>query len=104
MQHLYFSVSFSGCNGNNNRFSTVQACENACKHVSQQRKTEVICNLPILSGNCGEEPNATLPKWGYDNRQRRCIPFYYAGCEGRVETVPHIFKWASPLDFLAPLY
>ena len=37
---------------------------------------------PILSrapGPCQDR----IPKWYFDNFEKRCMPFYYGGCEGR---------------------
>ena len=96
-----FSVSFSGCNGNNNRFATIQACENTCRHVSKLRKTEIVCNLPISEGNCDElllQTNSTIPKWTYDNRRRRCVPFYFTGCGGN----ENIFDTKSDCEDICP--
>ena len=100
--HSLFSlVSFSGCNGNNNRFATMQACENACRHVSKLRKTEIVCNLPISEGSCDEillQTNSTIPKWTYDNRRRRCVPFYFTGCGGN----ENIFDTKSDCEDICP--
>ena len=98
---ILFSVSFSGCNGNNNRFATIQACENTCRHVSKLRKTEIVCNLPISEGNCDElllQTNSTIPKWTYDNRRRRCVPFYFTGCGGN----ENIFDTKSDCEDICP--
>ena len=75
----FVSVNYTGCNGNNNRFLSEEACQNTCKHVVKQRKTEQICSLPIEEGDCA---GTYLPKWAYHTRLRRCIPFYFSGCGG----------------------
>lgn len=36
------------------------------------------CSLPRVQGNCTEKQ----PRWYYDTPQRRCMPFYYTGCNG----------------------
>ena len=74
----FFTVNYSGCNGNNNRFLDEESCLNTCGHIIKQRKTELICSLPIEVGNCTD----LLPRWAYHTRLRRCVPFYYSGCEG----------------------
>ncbi|TRY63672.1 hypothetical protein TCAL_00430, partial [Tigriopus californicus] len=79
------SFSFSGCLGNNNRFLTMDECESSCLHKAKQKLTDTVCKMYIEAGNCDEESekaNATLPRWGYDERMRRCVPFFYAGCGG----------------------
>lgn len=36
------------------------------------------CSLPRAQGNCtGRES-----KWYYDTPEKRCLPFYYSGCNG----------------------
>ena len=83
------SFSYSGCSGNNNRFVTEEECQNACLHKSKEALTDRICKMEIESGNCNLSSvdnevaqNQTLAQWGYDQRLRRCIPFYYTGCNG----------------------
>lgn len=36
------------------------------------------CSLPRVPGNCTEKQ----PRWYYDTPQKRCMPFYYSGCNG----------------------
>ena len=41
---------------------------------------------PILSrapGPCQDR----IPKWYFDNFEKRCMPFYYGGCEGRIKSL-----------------
>ena len=82
------SFSYSGCSGNNNRFLTETECRNACLHKSKEALADKICKMYIDPGNCNDDDasenkqNQTLAKWAYDQRLRRCIPFYYTGCKG----------------------
>lgn len=74
-------------------------CMKGCGHKAKQRRTDVVCNLYIESGNCtqgqegdevsnvtiarwGHVGDATIARWGYDVRLRRCRPFYFSGCFG----------------------
>ena len=33
----------------------------------------------FIAGPCQDR----LPKWYFDNLEKRCMPFYYGGCEGK---------------------
>ena len=37
-----------------------------------------MCLLPRAPGPCQDR----IPKWYFDNFEKRCMPFYYGGCEG----------------------
>ena len=81
------AFSYSGCSGNNNRFLTENECQNACLHKSKEALTDKICQMPIETGSCMASDNEnyqnqTLAQWGYSRGLRRCIPFYYTGCNG----------------------
>ncbi|XP_068083649.1 papilin [Anabrus simplex] len=96
-QKWYFDISsrtcklfiYGGCNGNGNRFSTIEECESICV-----RKEEVhlqgndttlsrrdICRLPVESGPC---PESHYKRWYFDEDRRTCIPFIYTGCAGNL--------------------
>jgi hypothetical protein len=51
------------------------------------RRTEEVCSQLIEPGSCGleDEKNATdlTAVWGYSGVVRRCVPFYYSGCQAR---------------------
>ena len=76
------AFSYSGCFGNNNRFLSLDECESACKHQAKQKLTDTVCKMYIEAGNCEPAANGTNARWGYDERKRRCIPFYHTGCGG----------------------
>lgn len=57
---------------------TQESCQNACRHVVKQKRTEKICQLHISEGE-GED---LQPRWGYDTFLQRCVPFFYRGSGG----------------------
>ena len=61
--------------GNMNSFITQTECENSCKDGGSSR---AMCLLPRAPGPCQDK----IPKWYFDNFEKRCQPFYYGGCEG----------------------
>lgn len=36
------------------------------------------CSLHKAAGTCTEK----IPKWYFEPKEKRCIPFYYSGCGG----------------------
>lgn len=76
------SFNYSGCMGNNNRFMSKEECEGSCTHRAKEKLTDTVCKMYVDVGNCKDTVNATLARWGYDERMRRCVPFYFTGCEG----------------------
>ncbi|CAH0551174.1 unnamed protein product, partial [Brassicogethes aeneus] len=67
--------NYGGCKGNSNNFQTLKACNQQC--TKSDRKKDH-CSLPRAQGNCTQKE----PKWYYDTPEKRCIPFYYSGCNG----------------------
>lgn len=67
--------NYGGCKGNLNSFLTETECENSCKDGGGSR---AMCLLPRAPGPCQDR----IPKWYFDNFEKRCMPFYYGGCEG----------------------
>ena len=101
--------SYSGCLGNNNRFLTESECLNSCLHKAKEKVTDTICKMPIDSGNCSslavidvadrnQEQNQALARWAYDQRLRRCIPFYHTGCGGN----ENLFESKSECESVCP--
>lgn len=93
---------YSGCEGNNNRFTSREVCEADCPtavgksfavllttddflffHIQihilvvipSERDT---CILPALTGEC----HNYVERWYYNTNEKRCRPFYYGGCGG----------------------
>ncbi|VEN50612.1 unnamed protein product [Callosobruchus maculatus] len=66
---------YGGCKGNNNNFLTIEACKQKC--MAPGRKKDH-CSLPRAQGNCTDR----LSRWYHDTPERRCVPFYYTGCNG----------------------
>jgi hypothetical protein len=38
--------------------------------------------MEVDSGNCSDSTNQTLARWAHDNARRRCVTFYFTGCDG----------------------
>ena len=70
--------NYTGCKGNKNRFTSMEECENVCRHQARLVKAEKVCYLRLLKGSCNE----TIPVWHFDSTLNRCVPFFYSGCEG----------------------
>ncbi|XP_026315034.1 papilin isoform X7 [Hyposmocoma kahamanoa] len=65
---------YTGCNGNNNRFTSEDACTEACPNAFVQD----VCSLPALTGDCADYRE----RWYYDTSIKRCRQFYFGGCGG----------------------
>ncbi|GBP58337.1 Papilin [Eumeta japonica] len=67
--------TWSGCEGNHNKFLSEQACIHRCDAPGVLKEE---CSLPQEVGNCTEK----LAKWSFSQPENRCVPFYYTGCGG----------------------
>ncbi|XP_059058317.1 papilin-like [Achroia grisella] len=65
---------YGGCEGNGNRFSTKEECEDICV----QPAPKDACKLPQVKGAC----KGYLLRWYYDSERERCSQFIYGGCLG----------------------
>ncbi|KAK9688591.1 ADAM-TS Spacer 1 [Popillia japonica] len=65
---------YTGCDGNENRFNSVEACERYCGEY----RGHDACNLQYDTGPC----RAHIPKFHYDINTGTCREFVYGGCIG----------------------
>ncbi|CAI5778610.1 papilin-like isoform X2 [Podarcis lilfordi] len=65
--------TYRGCNGNENRFRTLEQCRSTCLYPE-------ICKLPADPGPC----DAYFPMFYYNHRNQSCLPFVYGGCGGNL--------------------
>ncbi|XP_041970064.1 papilin-like isoform X2 [Aricia agestis] len=65
---------YSGCEGNDNRFSSQEECEDICVHPHPKDA----CNLPMVKGAC----TGYNVHWYYDAEREQCSQFVYGGCLG----------------------
>ena len=80
-----FSFNYGGCQGNGNKFDTLEFCENRCRKGTGPRRPLSpiaagvdICNLPMKEGPCTENK----PAFFFDSKTGQCSGFTYGGCEG----------------------
>ncbi|KYB26517.1 Papilin-like Protein [Tribolium castaneum] len=66
---------YGGCKSNNNNFPTEEACKQQCTQPGRKKDH---CSLPRAQGSCTER----IPRWYYDMPEKKCLPFYYSGCDG----------------------
>ena len=77
--------TYTGCLGNDNRFSSLESCANSCKHLSKITLGKRTCSLPKNTGSryCPTTTaNEKQAKWHFDAAVKECQPFYYSVCSG----------------------
>nr|WEV89396.1 serine protease inhibitor [Pinctada imbricata] len=67
---------YGGCQGNANRFETLQECRRRCGGGGPPR--DRCFERPKVQGPC----EAAIPSFSYNPRTRRCEEFTYGGCGG----------------------
>ncbi|XP_065332270.1 papilin isoform X3 [Cloeon dipterum] len=65
---------YGGCDGNNNRFESLEECKNSC--VMPEGKDK--CAQPVSEGPC----NGNFERWYFDSDDSTCKRFRYGGCKG----------------------
>jgi hypothetical protein len=73
--------SYSGCNGNLNRFESREACEYTCQGMKEVKDINVlvekVCHAPKKSGMC----HSDLQRWYFNKTTMMCHQFTYSGCD-----------------------
>ena len=83
---------------------SMSECENSCQNGGSSR---AMCLLPRWRNFIRNDSSNTyhrapgpcqdrIPKWYFDNFEKRCMPFYYGGCEG--EKKIFVSRAPSPND------
>ncbi|XP_069360607.1 papilin isoform X3 [Maniola hyperantus] len=65
---------YGGCEGNGNRFSSQEECEDVCVRPPPKDS----CSLPKVKGIC----DGYNIRWYYDSSREQCSQFVYGGCLG----------------------
>ncbi|XP_031341557.1 papilin isoform X1 [Photinus pyralis] len=68
---------YGGCKANGNNFPSESACKQQCTQLGQKKDS---CSLPLATGNCHSQD----ARWYFSETERRCMPFYFSGCEGNL--------------------
>ncbi|KAK5647606.1 hypothetical protein RI129_002498 [Pyrocoelia pectoralis] len=77
---------YGGCDGNGNRFSSQEECENVCVTHEEQKPIlisnetkSIICRLPLDVGPC---EGGYYKHYYFDDFRGECASFIYSGCGG----------------------
>uniref|UniRef100_A0A0K0EMD6 EGF-like domain-containing protein n=1 Tax=Strongyloides stercoralis TaxID=6248 RepID=A0A0K0EMD6_STRER len=81
--HRCEPFAFSGCEGNSNRFLTIQQCESSCSRFNHLTVEEMNCFYPLSVGY-GRHDKECLHNAGYryyyNPDEETCKKFWYFGC------------------------
>lgn len=71
-------VAAAACNKTLVQTEGCTAKEPDCSKAEAMKDWEAICRLPKDEGRC----RALFPRWYYDYRMKKCLPFNFGGCRG----------------------
>ncbi|XP_045875043.1 tissue factor pathway inhibitor isoform X2 [Meles meles] len=96
---------YGGCEGNQNRFATLEACQEKCTDVYPKTRTQTklekekpdYCFLDEDSGLC----RGYLTRYFYNNETKKCEEFKYGGCLGNQNNFMSLEQCKSTCEDLA---
>ncbi|KAL1418936.1 hypothetical protein MTO96_005477 [Rhipicephalus appendiculatus] len=86
------NFTYGGCEGNDNRFESLELCKQRCAHAVGPTAVEPPTRQPTkprlsVKGACKKMADAgscheVHARWFYDVKTGACLPFVYTGCGG----------------------